>query len=135
MLSLAQLSTSLLCIIFALLGPSSNIKSVQTVQLQCQGPKPLNYSTAGQGAKLPHFARLNYNLVESWDGYILNIPIHPPTGEVRNDLWNEAYNSNFKTTSTWVYFALILFLVHPPTHKASGDKLQLHLQIPFQLQV
>ena len=38
----------------------------------------------------------NYNLVESWDGYILNFPsdpaTHPPTGEVWNDLWNDTYN-------------------------------------------
>ena len=37
----------------------------------------------------------NFNYVERWDGYILNVPIHPsthPSGEVRNDLWNETYN-------------------------------------------
>ena len=31
----------------------------------------------------------NFNLVESWDGYILNFPIHPPThpsGQVRENL-------------------------------------------------
>ena len=41
----------------------------------------------------------NFNYVERWDGYILNFPSHPPpptrphpSGEVRNDLWNNTYN-------------------------------------------
>ena len=44
-------------------------------------------------------AQLQLQLQLEVSGYILNIPTHPPTGEVRNNLWNEAYNSNFKTTS------------------------------------
>ena len=74
----------------------------------------------------------NFNLIERLDGYILNIPSpsHPPTGEVRNDLWNEAYNI-FNLS----LFCINFVLVHPPTHQANSDKLQLHLQIPFQLQV
>ena len=35
----------------------------------------------GQIAKLSF--NFNFNLVERWDGYIINFPIHPPTGEVR----------------------------------------------------
>ena len=44
-----------------------------------------------------HIAKLNSNFNFNLSGYILNIPSHPPTGEVRNDLWNEAYNSNFNS--------------------------------------
>ena len=60
-----------------------------------------------------HIAKLSFNfnsnLVESWDGYIFNIPGHPPTGEVRNDLWNKAYNFNFKNLQLELRLALILF--------------------------
>ena len=42
----------------------------------------------------------NYNLNESWDGYILDFPSRPathhpathPFEQVRNYLWNETYN-------------------------------------------
>ena len=44
-------------------------------------------------------AQLQPQLRLELSGYILNIPSHLPTGEVRNDFWNEAYNSNFKTSS------------------------------------
>ena len=43
----------------------------------------------------------NYNLVESWDGYILNFPSHPPTqpekyGMTSSSTANFEYNFNFK---------------------------------------
>ena len=42
----------------------------------------------------------NYNLVESWDGYILNFPSHPPTypekyGMTSASTANFDYNFNY----------------------------------------
>ena len=52
----------------------------------------------------------NFNWVEKLDGYILNIHSHPPNREVRNDLWNEAYNI-FNLS----LFCINFVLVHPST--------------------
>ena len=58
---------------------------------------------SGIHSSVPLFAKLsfnfNHNLVESWDGYILNFPSHPPPIQ-RSTKWPLLQLLNLTTTST-----------------------------------